>query len=83
MELLRQEGFPDPIAVQQIPNGHLGSHEHPFEVIALVIEGSINITMDGLSKVYGVGDIFRLGFKQSHSESYGPDGVQYLASRKN
>jgi quercetin dioxygenase-like cupin family protein len=82
MELLLQEGFPDPIEVQQVPNGHLGNHEHPFEVIALVIEGSINITIDGLSKVYGVGDIFRLDFKQPHSESYGPDGVKYLASRK-
>ncbi len=82
IELLRQEGFPDPVEVQQIPNGHLDNHEHPFEVIALVIEGRIDITMNGLNKTYGVGDIFQLSFKQTHSESYGPEGVQYLASRK-
>jgi len=82
MELLRQEGFPDPVEVQQIPNGHLENHEHPFEVIALVIDGNISITVDGLHRVYGVGDIFRLSFRQPHAESYGPHGVKYLASRK-
>lgn len=68
--------------VQQIPNGGLDIHEHPFEVRALVIEGSIEIIINGLSKTYQVGDIFQLGFKQPHSESYGVNGVKYLASRK-
>jgi quercetin dioxygenase-like cupin family protein len=80
--LLRQEGFPEPVEVQQIPNGTLRVHEHPFEVKALVIEGSIEIVINGLSRTYNAGDIFQLSLKQPHSESYGAEGVKYLASRK-
>jgi hypothetical protein len=82
LDLLRHDGFPEPVEVQQIPNVGLGVHEHPFEVKALVIEGSIEILTNGLSKTYKAGDIFQLSFKQSHSESYGAEGVKYLASRK-
>ena len=80
--LLQREGFPDPVEVQQVPNGRLGDHEHPFEVKALVIEGGIDIVIHGVSRTYGVGDVFELGFKEVHSESYGSEGVKYLASRK-
>ena len=79
---LRQDGFPEPVEVQQIPNGSLSVHEHPFEVRALVIEGSIEIVINGSSRVYKAGDIFQLSLKQPHSESYGSEGVKYLASRK-
>jgi len=82
LHLLRQDGFPEPVEVQQIPNGGLGIHEHPFEVRALVIEGSIEIVTNDLCRTYMVGDIFQLSLKQPHSESYGAKGVKYLASRK-
>lgn len=80
--LLRQDGFPEPVEVQQVPNGQLGIHEHPFEVRALVVEGCITIVVDGISRDYNMGDVFQLNLLQAHSESYGPQGVKYLASRK-
>lgn len=80
--LLEQEGFLDPVEVQQVPNGHLDNHEHPFEVMALVLVGSITIIIDDDSKIYKAGDVFQLGLQQSHAESYGSVGVKYLASRK-
>ena len=82
LQLLRRDGFPEPVEVQQVPNGQLGIHEHPFEVRALVVEGDITIVIDGLSKIYKAGEIFHLEFKQPHAESYGAEGVKYLASRK-
>ena len=82
LHLLREGGFPEPVEVQQIPNGSLDVHEHPFEVKALVVDGSIEIVMNGFAKTYRAGDIFQLQYKQPHSESYGPSGVKYLASRK-
>jgi quercetin dioxygenase-like cupin family protein len=82
LQLLLREGFPEPVEVQQAPNGQLGIHEHPFEVKALVVEGDITIVIDGLSKNYKAGKIFHLEFKRHHAESYGPEGVKYLASRK-
>lgn len=82
MQLLRRDGFPEPVEVQQAPNGRLDIHEHPFEVKALVVEGDITIVIDGLSKNYKTGEIFHLALKQPHAESYGSEGVKYLASRK-
>ncbi|MBU3617061.1 cupin domain-containing protein [Polynucleobacter sp. JS-Polo-80-F4] len=82
LQLLHQDGFPEPVEVQQPVNGYLNDHEHPFEVRALVIQGGITIITNGQSKAYKVGDIFQLSFKQPHAESYGPEGVTYLASRK-
>lgn len=82
LQLLRRDGFPEPVEVQQVPNGWLGIHEHPFEVKALVVEGDITVEVDGLSTIYKVGDVFHLALKQPHAESYGSEGVKYLASRK-
>ena len=82
LQLLQQDGFPEPVEVHQIPNGYLEEHEHPFEVRALILEGAIEIACEGIRKNYNIGDVFELGFKQSHAESYGPQGVKYLASRK-
>ena len=81
IEMLQQEGFPDPVEVRQVPNGSLGEHTHPFAVKALVIDGSIDISIQGDRKTYSMGDVFHLGFEELHSESYGPTGVTYLASR--
>jgi quercetin dioxygenase-like cupin family protein len=81
IEMLQREGDPDPVEVRQAPNGALGEHTHPFAVKALVIDGSIDITIQGNRKTYSIGDVFQLRFEESHSESYGPTGVIYLASR--
>ena len=82
LQLLRRDGFPEPVEVQQAPKGQLGIHEHPFEVKALVVEGDITIVIDGLSRNFKAGEIFHLDLNQPHAESYGPEGVKYLASRK-
>ena len=82
IQILQQDGYPDPVEVKQVPNGSLGIHTHPFAVKALVIDGSIDILMQGVHKTYAVGDMFELAFEEPHSESYGPTGVTYLASRK-
>ena len=81
-QLVSSSGYPEPVEVQQPPNGHLADHAHPFAVKALVIDGYIEIQTQGVSKRYTVGDIFELEFNQIHSETYGPLGVKYLASRK-
>jgi hypothetical protein len=82
LKMLSQEGYPDPVEVHQPPNGSLSEHSHPLAVKALVIEGSIEISIAGHTQSYEVGDIFELADQELHSESYGPYGVRYLASRK-
>ena len=63
-------------------DGGLDVHTHDFEVIALVIEGSITVRCAEIESVYESGQVFHLAFRQPHSERYGRNGVKYLASRK-
>ena len=82
IQTLGQEGYPDPVEVLREPNGHLDHHTHPFEVKALVLSGSIELTINGSTSHYSAGSVFHLGFEELHSETYGPQGVRYLAARK-
>lgn len=82
LKMLSQNGFPEPVLVIQEKNGFLDQHIHPFEVKALVTHGQIDIVIDGAKSTYVAGDMFHLRHSQEHAESYGDNGVQYLASRK-
>ena len=82
LQELTRLGYPEPVEVTQPPNGHLGNHTHSFAVRALVVDGSIEIESQGGLKKYEAGDMFELAYEQLHSETYGPAGVKYLASRK-
>jgi quercetin dioxygenase-like cupin family protein len=82
LDFLTKNQFPEPVLVEQPPNGSLGTHKHDFEVYALVVEGSIEIDVDGIISKYAAHEIFHLEFQQPHKEKYGASGVKYLASRK-
>jgi quercetin dioxygenase-like cupin family protein len=82
LQLLSQSDYPEPVEVQQPPNGSRDSHTHPFSVKALVLDGYIEIQTQGNSIRYATGDMFVLDLGQPHKEVYGPSGVKYLASRK-
>ena len=82
IHMLMQEGYPDPVEVQREPRGSLDEHSHPFEVYALILDGDIELIIDGKSSVYKPGNIFYLGPQEFHSERYGKEGVLYLASRR-
>ena len=82
LKVLSQDSFPEPVLVVREQGGFLDTHTHPFEVKALVTQGQIDIVIDGLKQTYVSGDVFHLMHSQEHAESYGNQGVQYLASRK-
>ena len=79
---LLAEGFPEPVLVERERHGFLDLHSHSFEVRALITQGQMEITINGDSQSYGVGEAFHLTQDQIHSERYGSDGVRYLASRR-
>jgi quercetin dioxygenase-like cupin family protein len=78
---LAENHFPAPIITKK-DAGTMGVHSHTFEPMALIIEGEMSIESGGVTSRYQVGDIFHLQPNQLHSESYGPQGVTYLVSRK-
>lgn len=82
LEKLAKEDFPAPVLVEREVGRFLDLHSHPYEVHALVIEGQIDITINGIKTAYLAGDAFHLLPNQIHTENYGAKGVKYLASRK-
>ena len=82
LEKLAKEDFPQPVFVARDHGGFLDLHSHPYEVLALVTEGQIDIAIEGIKNIHLAGDVFHLLPNQIHTESYGGRGVKYLASRK-
>ena len=81
LRYLAEHHFPAPVVTKKA-SGKMGAHAHQFEPMALITEGEMSIEIDGVISRYQVGDIFHLQPNQLHSETYGPQGVTYLVSRK-
>jgi quercetin dioxygenase-like cupin family protein len=75
-------GFADPVDVTRDPDCVMGDHEHPFDAFALITQGDITLEVAGVQTRYGVGDFFRLPAGTRHAERTGPQGVHYLAARR-
>lgn len=79
---LAAEGVTTIVVVEREPNGSLDTHSHPFEARALILDGEITIIADSCTVHCRAGDTFQLAANVPHKESYGPQGVKYLAGRK-
>jgi quercetin dioxygenase-like cupin family protein len=78
---LRREGF----AVERKvlpPARSVAEHAHPFDVRALVLNGEITLTVEGIDYTYRVGDIFVMPAGHRHAETVGPEGVEYVVGRR-
>lgn len=79
---LAADGFSEPVERELPPAEDNGTHTHPFEVRALVVEGSLTLRWDGRCESYGPGEILRMAANHPHSEAVGAEGVRYLSGRK-
>jgi quercetin dioxygenase-like cupin family protein len=78
---LRRDGF----AVERKvlpPDRRVPEHAHPFDVRALVLNGEITLTVEGIDSTYRVGDIFVMPAGHRHAETVGPEGVEYVVGRR-
>lgn len=79
---LKREGFPE-IRTNQLPaRCHNAEHTHPFDVLALVLEGEITLTIAGAAHTYRAGDEFSMQAGCAHVEDVGAQGVRYLVGRR-
>lgn len=79
---LRAEGYPE-IRSNELPaNRHNPEHSHPFDVLALVLEGDITLTVDGAVRTYRAGEEFSMKAGCLHVEDAGLNGVKYLVGRR-
>ena len=79
---LRSEGFPEIRTNQLAPSWHNAEHSHAFDVLALVLDGEITLTVDGKARLYRAGEEFSMRAGCKHVEDVGPNGVRYLVGRR-
>ena len=60
----------------------VAEHAYPYDVRALVLNGEITLTVEGVEYAYREGDIFVLPAGHRHAEAVGPAGVDYLVGRR-
>ena len=79
---LRREGF-DVIGIKELgtaaPNK---SHGHPFDAKALILEGEITLTVDGVETAYRQGSVFYVPAGCVHQETVPTGGVRYLFGKR-
>ena len=78
---LRRDGF-DVEHRSLPPSTVVSEHAHAFDVRALVLNGEITLTVEGVQYAYREGDIFVLPAGHRHAEAVGPAGVDYLVGRR-
>ncbi|MFV9685526.1 cupin domain-containing protein [uncultured Pantoea sp.] len=79
---LAEQGFDQPLLVERAAATELDNHVHPFEALALILDGDITISTEQGETTYHAGDTFHLQPNELHREVFGPRGVRYLAGRK-
>ena len=78
---LRREGY-------QVHNGGIKpgtvnpDHTHDFDARVMVLGGEITITRDGKAETFHPGDTCMVPAGSIHAEHAGPEGVAYLAGRR-
>jgi quercetin dioxygenase-like cupin family protein len=73
----------DDFVVRDWPPRHvIPEHTHPFALRALVTQGQMWLTVDGIERALLPGDTFELSHGKPHAERYGPQGATYLVARR-
>jgi hypothetical protein len=79
----RAEGFDEVLERRWPPATVLDTHTHPFALKALVIDGEMWLSVDGVTQHLQRGDAFRLERDVPHAERYGDAGAAYWVARRN
>jgi quercetin dioxygenase-like cupin family protein len=76
------EGYSAVVHIDRAADYRLGDHQHSFDACALITAGEFVIAVDGVSRSYKAGEIFRLPAGTVHQENAGLQGVSYIAGRR-
>ena len=79
---LRAEGYDEILTKTLEPNVVIPTHTHPYDVLALVLDGEATIDCGDGPRVYRPGDELTVARDLPHSEVYGPAGYTFLFGRR-
>jgi len=79
----KQLGFDEVIVRRWDPEVFIDTHTHSFKVQAVVVEGSMLLSLSGAACELDAGSKFSLDFDTPHAERYGPKGAVYWVARRN
>ena len=78
----RALGYTEVLARTWQPGQVLEQHTHPFDARALVVDGEMWLTVDGVTRHLRAGDRFEVAQGTPHSERYGEQGATYWVARR-
>ena len=78
----RQRGYDEVLERRWAPDTELGTHVHPFDASALVVQGEMWLTVDGRTRHLLPGGTFELARGTPHTERYGAQGATYWVARR-
>lgn len=81
-ETLRAEGFTHTFLWQDGPNAFYPDHTHNAMTAHIILEGEMQLTMNGNSEVFRSGDRCVIPAGAVHSAKMGPQGCRYLVGEK-
>jgi quercetin dioxygenase-like cupin family protein len=79
---LRAEGYDEILTKTLAPDVVIPDHTHPFDVLALVLDGEATIDCGQGPRTYRPGDTLEVARGVVHSERYGPNGYSFLVGRR-
>jgi quercetin dioxygenase-like cupin family protein len=79
---LEREGFDEILTKTLEANVVIELHSHPYDVLALVLDGEATIDCGGGARTFRPGDVLEVAADQPHTEHYGPKGYTFLLGRR-
>jgi len=82
IEKLKTEGYELVYVWDAEPNEEDPDHEHPFDTHLIVLNGEIEIRMDGNTKILKTDDELDIPRQRIHYGKAGQNGCKYIVAEK-
>ncbi len=79
---LKAQGFDEVLERSWQPGQVVGTHSHPFDANAVVVQGEMWLTVGAATQHIPAGGTFALARDTPHSERYGSEGATYWVGRR-
>lgn len=79
---LRADGYSEVLTREIAAGTQVDTHQHPFDVRALMLSGELALSCDGQTRTYRAGEVFTMPAGLPHAEQFGAAPASYLVGRR-